>query len=96
MKESIITIEDIPVGKAHPITRQKLMDRYGLNSRQLRLQMNLLGRSNAVCNDQDGLGYYQPTTAQELRGYIKQEEHRALSTLNRLDGCRLKLLDMEE
>ena len=72
----------IPYGKEHAITKQELLTKTGLHDRTLRQAIeNARGRGACICCEQNGTGYYQAETIEELIGQYRQMTARAMSLL---------------
>lgn len=77
-----IVAHAIPEGKANAVKRKDLPELFGVCDRTAREWLATAKRDGLLINnDQDGLGYYQPVTAEEIaRGY-RQTQSRAMSQL---------------
>lgn len=99
-----MTIKDlIPKGKENAISREALVNAclaHGLieNGHSDRAMRNLLHseRKGTVILYASSGGYYIPTDPQEIREYIKSEEHRAISTMSAIRYARILLEDLEK
>lgn len=72
----------IPEGKANAVKREELPKLFGVGDRTAREWISIAKRDGLLINnDQDGRGYYQPTTPEEvMRGY-RQTQNRTMSQL---------------
>lgn len=77
-----IVAHAIPEGKANAIKREELPGLFGVCDRTAREWIAAAKRDGLLINnDQDGVGYYQPVTTEEIaRGYW-QTQNRTMSQL---------------
>lgn len=88
-------VDYIPKGKENAISREKLSQITGLSDRKMRQEIANARRDTCIINNQDNKGYYIPDNKEEVRRYIKQEEHRAKSIFANLSGARNYLNKLE-
>lgn len=81
-------IDYIPRGRENAISRQRLAQITGLTDNKMRELIRKARRETVIINLQDGRGYYQPTTIEEVDRFIAQEEHRAKSIFYALNGAK--------
>lgn len=81
-------IDYIPFGAENAITREQLSKVTGLNDSAMRHEIAIARRETCIINLQDGRGYYQPTSIEEVDRFIAQEEHRARSIFYNLNGAK--------
>ncbi len=93
--KDISIIDYIPRGKENAISREKLSQITGLSDRKMRQEIANARRDTCIINNQDNKGYYIPDNKEEVRRYIKQEEHRAKSIFTNLGGARNYLNKLE-
>ena len=79
-------------GKESAITRDDLCAAVGMTDRRMRKELELAQANGAlIANEQDGSGYYIPTTERELLSAYKREYGRAMSVLVKLKFIRREL-----
>jgi hypothetical protein len=79
---NISILDYIPTGQANAITRHKLHQLTGLRDRTIRKEIEKARASgNIIINLQDGKGYYQPETLDEIEIQFKLNQSRAMSVL---------------
>ena len=92
---NISIIDYIPRGRANAIPRKKLAYITGLTDTKMRELIRQARHEKPILNLQDGKGYYIPDNKEEVRRYIKQEEHRAKSIFANLKSAREYLDQLE-
>lgn len=85
----------IPYEKENAISRKRLSEITGLNDSAMRKEIARARRNTVILNLQDGRGYYRTTNKEEIKRFIKQEEHRAKSIFYNLEGARQELQRLE-
>ena len=96
MNNTDINILDyIPKGRENAIPRKKLAYITGLTDSKMRELIRLARRDVPILNLQTGEGYYIPDNKEEVKRYIKQEEHRAKSIFANLKSARDYLEKLE-
>ena len=89
-----LVADAVPEGKDNAVSRQDLARKLGVGDRTMRRWVELARADGLVIvNDQDGKGYYQPTTEEELKRQLKQSENRTRSQLRQEKFIRARLRD---
>lgn len=95
-----ITLRDlIPIGSENAIATAELMSRTGYtDKRALRMDIRKLRIAGEVIlsTTKNKGGYYRPKDKDELRKFIRQEEHRAKSIFYALKTARRLLQQSED
>lgn len=82
----------VPEGKKNAISRQELAEKLGVSDRKMREWVEKAKADGLlVNNDQDGVGYYQPTEPEELQRQYRQTYNRAMSMLVQLKYMRARM-----
>ena len=92
---NISIIDYIPKGRANAIPRARLRYITGLTDSKMRELIRQARADVPILNLQTGEGYYIPDNKEEVRRYIKQEEHRAKSIFANLKSAREYLDQLE-
>lgn len=85
---NINILDYIPKGRANAIPRARLRYITGLTDSKMRELIREARKDVPILNLQTGEGYYIPDNKEEVRRYIKQEEHRAKSIFANLRSAK--------
>lgn len=82
----------VPEGKKNAVTRAELASKLGVCDRTMREWVET-ARSDGlpICNDQDGKGYYQPETPEEIERQYRQSRSRTLAQLKQQKYLRARM-----
>lgn len=81
----------VPEGKQNAISRKELAEKLGVQDRTMREWLELARLDGIViANDQDGKGYYQPVTDEEIDRQLVQIRNRTMTQLAQMKYLRRK------
>ena len=79
----------VPEGKENAISREELAAKLGVSDRTMREWLESAKKDGLlIANDQDGKGYYQPVTEEEIRRQEAQMKNRIMTQLRQLKYLR--------
>ena len=88
---TMLVADAVPEGHQNAISRRELAERLGVSDRRARQYLELAKLDGLViANDQDGCGYYQPVTDEEIERQWKQNQSRAMSILRQQKYLRAR------
>ena len=86
-----LVADAVPEGKANAISRQELAEKLGVCDRTMREWLENAKKDGLpIANDQDGTGYFQPVTPEEIERQLAQLRNRAMSLLVQMKWLRRK------
>ena len=86
-----LVAEAVPEGKANAISREELAAKLGVKDRTMREWLeNARLDGLVIANDQDGKGYYQPVTEEEINRQLIQIRNRTMTQLAQMKYLRRK------
>ena len=91
---TVLVAEAVPMGKRNAISRKDLAEKLGVCDRTMRSWVEQ-ARDEGLCiaNDQDGVGYYRPETAEECRRQYLQSRSRTLAQLRQQRFLRERMAE---
>ena len=88
---TMLVADAVPEGKENAISRKELAEKLGVCDRTMREYLeNAKLDGLVIANDQDGKGYYQPVTEEEIHRQLIQIRNRTMTQLAQMKYLRRK------
>jgi len=87
-RDEMNIIDYIQTGKANAISRQQLSDLTGLSDREVRRLIEAARQHHAICNLQDGKGYFMASNIQEALAFVNIQNSRGRAVFDATAGAR--------